>query len=615
MITNRINHAERVGKAEVLEMDQGEEYTGFLEYLNSSGDGIVDVYSIPLILYRVFPKLAPDLESHVVGTGKLKKGMLISDGCFVLDTGAELYLWIGKHSWKELRLIGNDLFALIVQSKPRPEWVSLNRVVQGAESEVFKLHFVDWEIQSTVKRKPSEKQDRVKIDVDDLYNISSHIPCDVELIEETMQKANSYLEAFTSFVFRKGKFVLLPDDERGHYYMKDAYMFLCVYNAPPKILEKLIRHPIKDITVPTILPFTEVEDQDEITDVDETSLQCVVYFCQTSKTSKLAFSTFTMQTQQEMTQLVKEMYNCKVAIQLVEFGNEPFALLAHLENNFVLHGGSRNRITNEDSSPAFFQIRTDHRYATTRAYQIPFDTSYLSSIDSYLVLDMDTRAHILWKGANVKSYGFESCIDLVNSIVKQYETDEELELNDGALPESVHVCESGTETPEFFTYFATQPQYIKQFFVNPNVFICNSSQGYFKATKLTYITQDDLTVDSCVLVDPGAPDPVHVWVGDQTPDSVLNMVRQCVKIWLQTCQDERTVSAPLTERSTLEPFTEPRLSQVKEFAVYEYQSKESIRFKSFFQSWDPQHLVIANPGNEFSRSKQQSSPMLFANQI
>ncbi len=97
-----------------MRVDQGEECEGFWEALEfrdeGDGDPSPDDDDFPfsssqdvLQLYRVFPKIAPELESHIVASGKIKKELLVSDGIYILDASTELSLWIGKKSWSELR--------------------------------------------------------------------------------------------------------------------------------------------------------------------------------------------------------------------------------------------------------------------------------------------------------------------------------------------------------------------------------------------------------------------------------------------------------------------------------------------------------------------------------
>ncbi|KAI8899011.1 hypothetical protein BC833DRAFT_525213 [Globomyces pollinis-pini] len=169
MLLGRINKQERSCKASVIELDQNDEDDRFWEFFsNRDQDQIEGKFYLTFhlfknkidfkgdlvelsnrtILYRVFPKVAPDLESHIVSTEKLKQTMLIKDGCYVLDFGVELFMWFGKDSWKDLRKVSTDLFAKVVASVPRPKWVGFTKCVDGAEPEVFKLRFEDWEIKN-----------------------------------------------------------------------------------------------------------------------------------------------------------------------------------------------------------------------------------------------------------------------------------------------------------------------------------------------------------------------------------------------------------------------------------------------------------------------------------
>ena len=62
-----------------------------------------------------------------------------------------------------------------------------------------------------------------------------------------------------SFVLEGRKFVRLPEEELGHFYSGDCYVFLCRYWVPPEENED-----------------EEEEEEDEEEKEDE--FQCVVYF-------------------------------------------------------------------------------------------------------------------------------------------------------------------------------------------------------------------------------------------------------------------------------------------------------------------------------------------------
>jgi hypothetical protein len=227
------------------------------------------------------------------------------------------------------------------------------------------------------------------------------------------------LEAFTPFVFQKGKFIKLPDAEKGHFFLQDAYVFLCVYRSTQAQFEALINNPLNSSQIPN-LSFPETNSDNSYVD-DRIHLNCVVYFCQSKKTSKVPYSTFKLATLKEMEELVFRMYECPIQVQLVEYGLEPFSLLAHLENSYTLHNSSRQDIhaplkqNARETLPNLYQIRTDSRYRTTRTVQIDVQSPIISK-DCFLYLDKILENHILLKGTDYELSNFEFAVDSVNSI-------------------------------------------------------------------------------------------------------------------------------------------------------------------------------------------------------
>eukprot|EP00842_Homolaphlyctis_polyrhiza_P003903 jgi/Hompol1/4513/HPOL_003677-RA len=471
IICERINKLERIGRAEIVEFDEWEESERFWDILggqrtqedadretadqdheNSETSSGIDKHSdndedseerreekyfeklaySPATLYRVFPKIAPEIESHIVAVGKLRRAVLFSDGCYILDAGVELFLWLGKNAWPQLRSMATELLAKIASSQKRPAWIALNRCVDQHEPEVFKLRFRDWDtvnldsinwrdvslglqsevgpLRASVMGKPgtagnssstsgnpninssgggstsASAKPKVTVDVKALYAPPPNLDFDSLMIEETIEHANIILQAFTCFVYSRGRFVQLPEAERGHFFSHDAYVFL-----------------------------------------------------------RLAFSTFKLKTQYEMEQLVEQMYDSPVRVVQVEQGREPIALLAHLNNMYVLRSGSRtdwllrmeakvaaaaaasSHVSSTSSSEetadnkigtvklrpaagksqaspavaALFHIRTDLRYKTTRAIEVPATAESLVSRDCFFLQSLDAASDFrssLWIG-------------------------------------------------------------------------------------------------------------------------------------------------------------------------------------------------------------------------
>ncbi|KAJ3258638.1 hypothetical protein HK103_003427 [Boothiomyces macroporosus] len=619
ILAGRINANERAGKAEFAELEEEEDNLRFWEILE--GDrGMIN---------GVFPKIAPDLESHIVEVGNIKKSMLVSDGCYVLDCGVELYLWIGKKAWADLKKIATELFAKVVASQSRPPWVTFSKLTENAESEVFKHRFVDWEGKERDFTKPVkiEKEtlkntEGLKVDVDAIYRPQYLSLCRQDLMEELMKEVNSLLEAFTIFVYQKGKFIQLPPHEQGHFYSQDAYIFLCVYNSTAKALDMMIDNNVDISDLKDVIALNSDANSPK-------NIECVVYFWQGPRTNKMAYSTFKLSTQQEMENLVTEMYDCKVRIQLVEHEKEPFALLAHLENNYALHFGTRAQSLkkNREVFPKLYQIRTDRRYRTCRAIEIEMDASYLVSNDCFFVNDSTSQRGFLYKGEYTSDLEFTNAIMSVNLIYQlsnpDIEIDESTENPLVVLHKDIRLIDSDNAPGEFWDYFPEKqlPVKIETGFLR--VFSCNCSSGFFKIEELFYYTQSNLTPNSCIIVDPGAPHNLFVWIGSDTSDLVRKLVRQSVVIWLKNCNDGRVMYSPSQakkkNRQSLSQFLLTSILSIsglgaepQDNVTWVYQGKETRQFKAYFHGWDNSMLAVTEPGNLFSREHSKPSPMLFA---
>ncbi|GAM23062.1 hypothetical protein SAMD00019534_062370 [Acytostelium subglobosum LB1] len=88
----------------------------------------------------------------------LTKGCLESAHTYVVDCGTEVYLWVGRQTDDAVRKGAMELAdALLAQRKGRPKWVSVTRVVEGGETELFKEKFADWSRSLPISMAPVPK--------------------------------------------------------------------------------------------------------------------------------------------------------------------------------------------------------------------------------------------------------------------------------------------------------------------------------------------------------------------------------------------------------------------------------------------------------------------------
>ena len=74
--------------------------------------------------------------------------------CFILDTGSTsgIFAWIGRGSTKQERLQAMRSAEGFLRSNGLPAWTRVQRVVDGAETAMFKQYFSTWkESEGTTK--------------------------------------------------------------------------------------------------------------------------------------------------------------------------------------------------------------------------------------------------------------------------------------------------------------------------------------------------------------------------------------------------------------------------------------------------------------------------------
>jgi Gelsolin repeat len=120
MVCQRINKGDRQGKADFLEVDEGEEserFWGILnqrisKYTKAQMESFKALSETTNTLYRV-TSVIEDIEKHVVGKGLLKKELLKEDGCYIVDAGVEIFMWMGKEADPLLKSSTNDFLSVI----------------------------------------------------------------------------------------------------------------------------------------------------------------------------------------------------------------------------------------------------------------------------------------------------------------------------------------------------------------------------------------------------------------------------------------------------------------------------------------------------------------------
>jgi hypothetical protein len=357
-------------------------------------------------------------------------------------------------------------------------------------------------------------------------------------VTELIHYSNSMLKTFTAFVHQKGRYVQLPDIERGHFYTNESYIFLCVYELNEdqdldmtKI--SMERKRSEERSLPTVFAEKKRTEEFELSDNNvnseqesNTILKCIVYFWQGRNSSRLAFSTFKFTTLLEMETLIEKMYDCPIIVEYINQHEENFFLLSHMENLLVYHIGSRKIGTQTLHNTKVYHIRKDLRYNTLRAIEIYMLDLFLISNDYFFIHTGETD--YLWVGSlasREELNDIQEVLDMVQSLEIDFET---------PLPE-ITVLKESHETELFWSVLQDANDInnkekpiikdMKPMVIDSSRFIlCSARQGFFTMVEKYFFTQTNLSDDSTAVI--LTPYINYCWFGSHASQLVIN---KCIK--------------------------------------------------------------------------------------
>ncbi|KAL2466043.1 Villin-2 [Abeliophyllum distichum] len=95
------------------------------------------------------PKLYSIIDGHVKTVdGQLSKSLLENNKCYLLDCGAEVFVWVGRVTQVEERKVAIQAAEDFVHSQNRPKATHITRLIQGYETHSFKSQFDSWPLGS-----------------------------------------------------------------------------------------------------------------------------------------------------------------------------------------------------------------------------------------------------------------------------------------------------------------------------------------------------------------------------------------------------------------------------------------------------------------------------------
>jgi len=115
--------------------------TGKIKTAEEGGDDIEFEKGSTKILFRL-SDASGKMEFKEVGKGAaVKRNLLVSDDVFILDTGAEVFAWIGKGSSTDEKKKAMHFAQDYLQKFNRPLFTPISRILEGSENNVFESSF------------------------------------------------------------------------------------------------------------------------------------------------------------------------------------------------------------------------------------------------------------------------------------------------------------------------------------------------------------------------------------------------------------------------------------------------------------------------------------------
>ncbi|XP_021281510.1 villin-2 isoform X2 [Herrania umbratica] len=161
--------------------------------------------------------------------GELSKGLLENNKCYILDCGAEVFVWVGRVTQVEDRKAASQVAEEFVTGHNRPKTTRITRVIQGYETNSFKSNFDSWPAGSAA---PGGEEGRGKVAAllkqqgVGVKGMSKSVPVNEEV--PPLLEGGGKMEVWCINGSAKTP---LPKEDIGKFYSGDCYIVLYTYHS------------------------------------------------------------------------------------------------------------------------------------------------------------------------------------------------------------------------------------------------------------------------------------------------------------------------------------------------------------------------------------------------
>ncbi|XP_077238711.1 villin-like 1 [Tasmannia lanceolata] len=396
-----------------------------------------------------------------IETSSLKKDMLTTDKCYMLDSDSEIFVWMGRNTSITERKASISATEEIVSSQGRSTSTHITFLTEGSETAKFRSYFDVWP-QTDVSNLYDEGRGKVAA-------LFKHQGYDVkEIPEEDSQLFINCSGILNVWRVDYHDISLVPVTEQGKLFTGDCYVVQYTYPGDGKdehlFYAWMGRHSI-------------VEDR-----IDAVSIMC---------------------------SMVDSSKGHPVLAQVFE-DKEPIQLLAIFQTLIVFKGGmssgykrfiSENGIADEtydEHKTALFRVQGSSP-DNMQAIQVDLVSGSLNS--SYCYILKAGASIYTWTG-NMSSPRDH---DLLDRMLDQiYPTRQTISVREGSEPDLFWDAIGGKmEYP--------REKVIKEYVEDPHLFTCTFTEGDLQVKEIFNFNQDDLTTEEVLILD--CRNEIYVWIG------------------------------------------------------------------------------------------------------
>ncbi|XP_008781818.1 villin-5-like [Phoenix dactylifera] len=416
----------------------------------------------------------------------LIRELLDTNKCYLLDCGAEIYVWMGRNTPLEERKSASAAAEELLHDPSRPK-AHIIRIIEGFETVMFRSKFDKWPQTTDVavsedgRGKVAALLRRQGLNVKGLMKAAP--------VKE--EEPQPYIDCTGNLqVWRvNGKEkTLIPSSDQSKFYSGDCYIFQYTYPGEDK----------EEYIIGTWFGKKSIEEE---------------------RTAAILLAS----------KMVESLKSQAVQARFYE-GKEPIQFFSIFQSFLVYKGGlssgykkyvTENAINDETYSEdgiALFRVQGSGP-DNMQAIQVDPVASSLNSSYCYILHSGNTV--FTWSGSlttTVDQELLERQLDLIKPNVQSKPQKE------------------GTETEQFWILLGGKCEYPSQKIVkeqesDPHLFSCTYSKGNLKLTEIFNFTQDDLMTEDIFILD--CHSDIFVWVGQQVDSKSRSEALSIVEKFLE----------------------------------------------------------------------------------